>query len=139
MNFKASVSLNEQQILNKVMNDDFGLKAATEWKDILDPFTPRRTGRTVETAEVTPWQIKYDPVAQIDQYWLGEIPSGEHYGKKIYYENREDYFHTSFHYPQWCPAPFHNPLSTGKWDKAAEEAGKKKELYSRLNAYLRSK
>ena len=42
MNVK--VELNEQQIIKKVTNDRFGLLAATEWKRLLDPYTPRDTG-----------------------------------------------------------------------------------------------
>lgn len=140
------IRLDEQRILNKVTNNDFGLVAATEWKKLIDPFTPRRTGRTVESAEVNPWQIKYDPINQKDQYWLwedeyinGYPADGSHYGKEIYYNTSPGFFHTSFRFPAWCPAKFHNPLSTGKWDKAAEQAGKKKELYSILNAHLRTK
>lgn len=138
MKILSKITLNEEQIINKVTNDRFGLKAATEWKKLIDPFTPRRTGRTVESAEVEPFRIKYDPIDQKDQYWLGEPITGKHYGKKIYYEESSTYFHTAFRYPPWCPAPMHNPFSTGKWDEAAVKAGKKTELYRTLNNALRS-
>lgn len=112
------IRLNEQQILNKVTNDKFGLQAATEWKDLIGPYTPRDTGRTEDEAVVAPWTIAYNPVDPV---------TGTHYAQKIYY-GVDINFHTT-----------HNPYATHHWDKAAEQAGKKKELYSRLNAYLRNK
>lgn len=111
------IRLNEQQILNKVTNDNFGLKAATEWKDLIGPYTPRDTGQTEDNAVVSPWTITYNPVGA----------NGYHYAPKIYYGVNLNFQTT------------HNPYATHRWDKAAEQAGKKKELYSRLNAYLRTK
>lgn len=108
---------NEQQILNKVTNDRFGLKAATEWKKLIGPYTPRDTGRTEDEAVVTPWKIRYDPVDPI---------SGRHYARDIYEGIYINFQKT------------HNPYATHHWDMVAEQADKKKELYRELNNALKN-
>lgn len=117
------ISIDEQRILNKVTNDNFGLKAATEWKDLIGPYTPRDTGALEDKAVVAPWTITYNPVGNPSKSY----PLGYHYAPKVYYGEDLNFQKT------------HNPYATHHWDKAAEQAGKKTELYSRLNAYLRTK
>lgn len=112
-----SINVSEDDILRKVKNDSFGLKAATEWKSLIGPFTPRDTGRTEDEAVVTPWTIKYDPV---------DPETGKHYAHGIYYG------------VQYRFQKKNNPYATHHWDKAAEQAGKKTELYQALNDYLKT-
>lgn len=107
-----SVNIDENKILQKITNDNFGLKVATEWKKLIGPFTPRDTGRTEDEAVVYPWQIAYNPVDPI---------TGTHYAQKIYYGVGINFQTT------------HNPYATHHWDKAAEQSGKKTELYDIIN------
>lgn len=109
------VDLNEPKIINKVTNDNFGLYVAKEWKKLINPYTPRDTGRTQETAVVSPWTIVYNPVDPI---------TGKKYAIKIYYG-------VDIRFKK-----IHNPFATHHWDKAAEQAGKKTDLYRELNAHL---
>lgn len=109
------VDLNEPKILNKVTNDTFGLYATQQWKKLINPYTPRDTGRTEETADVQPWRIIYNPV---------DPDTGEHYAYSIYHGIFMRFQKT------------HNPYATHHWDSVAEQAGKKTDLYRELNAYL---
>lgn len=111
------IDINEQNILEKVTNDNLGLQAAKEWKDLIEPYTPRDTGQLEDKAVIAPWTITYNPVSK----------NGYHYARKIYYGVNLNFQTT------------HNPYATHQWDKAAEQAGKKQELCNRLNAYLKSK
>lgn len=115
MRVNVRVDLNYPQIENKVTNDNFGLSAATEWKKLINPYTPRDTGRTEETAVVAPWTIIYNPV---DPF------TGRHYAQEIY-----NGIYTNFQ-------KTHNPYATHHWDIAAEHAGKKTDLYRTLNGIL---
>lgn len=117
MSLKTNVriDLNEPKIENKATNDNFGLVAATEWKKLINPYTPRDTGRTEETAVISPWTIVYNPVDPITK---------QHYAQSIYYGMYMRFQKT------------HNPYATFCWDKAAEQAGKKTDLYRKLNSYL---
>lgn len=112
------VRLNKVRVYNKVDNDDLGLFAAKEWKSLIDPYTPHDTGRTKESAKITPWHIKYDPV---------DPNTGRHYAKKIYYSRFTKFKKVNSPYASW------------NWDQAAVQAGEKAELYRKINAYLRKK
>lgn len=109
------VDLNEPKIMAKVTNDTFGLYAAKQWKNLISPYTPRDTGQLEDTAQVQPWIIIYDPV---------NPKNGYHYAQKVYYGVDLNFQTTN------------NPYATHHWDKAAEQAGKKADLYRELNAYL---
>lgn len=111
----AKVELNEHKILNKVTNDNFGLKVAIEWLKLIGPYTPRDTGRTEEGAIAFPWEIYYNPV---------NPDTGEHYAQKIYYGVNINFQKT------------YNPYATHHWDMAAEQAGEKTELYNIINNQL---
>lgn len=120
MKFKVSVKeirLDEDRIKRKVTNDRFGMKAATEWKKLIGPYTPRDTGRLEETATVSPFTIRYAPANPLNGYV---------YSAKVYYGVGLNFQKT------------HNPYATHHWDKAAEQAGKKTDLYRELNSELRS-
>lgn len=109
------VDLNEPKIILKVTNNTFGLYAAQQWKKLINPYTPRDTGRLEETALIQPWTIIYDP---------SNPKNGYHYAHKVYYGVGLQFQTTN------------NPYATHHWDKAAEQAGKKTDLYKELNAYL---
>lgn len=109
------VDFNEPKIIQKVTNNTLGLYAAQEWKKLINPYTPRDTGRLEETASVQPWTIIYNPSDPI---------TGKHYARKVYYGVGLNFQTTT------------NPYATHHWDKAAEQAGQKDKLYRELNAYL---
>lgn len=111
------IDLNEPKIYAKVTNDRFGMKAATEWKKLIGSYTPRDTGRTEDEAVITPFTITYNPIDPI---------TGKHYAHGIYYGIGLNFQKT------------HNPYATHHWDKAAEQAGKKTDLYRTLNNALRN-
>lgn len=103
------VDLNEAQISRKVQNDRFGLFVANEWKRLIDPYTPRDTGTTQDTAKITSWTITY----------------GTRYARYVYYGVNMNFQHK-------------NPYSTYKWDKAAANAGQVDKLSRTINAALES-
>lgn len=125
----AKVTLNTPQIINKVTNDDFGLDVAAAWADLLSPYTPRDTGRLEDNAIITPFEIYYAPV---------DPETGKCYAADVYYPMYGKNLHR---YPEPPASPPYayakrherNPLSSHYWDKAAEQAGKKTELYSIIN------
>ena len=107
MNIK--LELNEQQIIKKVTNDKFGLLAATEWKRLIDPYTPKDTGMLENNITLRPFEIHYNMPYSVYVYY----GTGKSFQKK-------------------------NPYSTDHWDKAAEGAGQKDKLCRTLNAALSS-
>lgn len=114
-NFEVNISINEPKIINKVTNDSLGLNVAKEWKELISPYTPRDTGRLEETAKLSPWTITYAPANQYN---------GFVYASKVYNGVDLNFQKT------------HNPYATHHWDKAAEQAGKKTELYNIINNKL---
>lgn len=111
----CKVDLNELKIMAKVTNNNFGLYAAEQWKKLISPYTPRDTGKLEDTAQIQPWEIIYDPI---------NPQNGYHYARKVYYGIGLNFQTTN------------NPYATHHWDKAAEQAGKKTDLYRELNTYL---
>lgn len=138
MNLK--IDLNEPRILQKVTNNKFGLLVSTEWKRLIDPYTPKDTGLMVQSVKLRPWEIEYiqpysayqyygelyvDPVTGAggfltDEGWMSrpgvkKIPSG----RSLNYQKN-------------------NPYSTDHWDVKAEQAGQMDKLYRTLNSALQS-
>lgn len=107
MNIK--IELNEPNIIRKVTNDNFGLLAATEWKRLIDPYTPRDTGMLESNVALRPFEIHYQSPYAVYVYY----GTGKNYQRK-------------------------NPYSTDHWDKAAEGAGQKDKLCRILNSALNS-
>lgn len=103
------IDLNEPQIIQKVMSDKFGLTVSTEWKRLLNPYTPRDTGVMEDTARLYPWQIHYLP----------------RYSAYVYYGSYMNF-------------QKNNPYSTYEWDIKAAEAGQLDKLYRTLNNALQS-
>lgn len=117
----GKITLNETKIKNKITNDKVGQIAAEEWKKLINPYTPRDTGALEDKAVVTPWKIAYNPVGNPS----ASYPSGYHYAPKVYYSEALNFQKT------------HNPYATHHWDKAAEQAGQKSNLYRVLNSKLK--
>lgn len=103
------IDLNKPKIFAKVQNDRFGLLVSTEWKRLIDPYTPRDTGTMQDTAKVNPWRIQYI----------------QPYSKYVYY-GRDFMFKKK------------NPYSTYEWDEAAANAGQLDKLTRTLNNALQS-
>lgn len=98
----------------KVQNPKFGLFLSQEWKKLIDPYTPERSGylkgKTGATVSIRPFEIEYKaPYANLD-----------------YYNSRGATFRHDL-------APF----ATDHWDEAAERAGQKDKLIRAANAYLK--
>jgi hypothetical protein len=103
------IDLNEPKILAKVQSDKFGLLVSSEWKRLIDPYTPRDTGIMQETAKLYPNKIHY----------IQPYSSSVYYGKEFNFQKK-------------------NPYSTYEWDVAAENAGQLNKLYRTLNNALQS-
>lgn len=108
------VELDENKIIRKVDNDQFGLLVAKTWRDLIDPYVPYRTGQLAgvegTTVQISPWEIWYKMK----------------YAEYVYFSNGWD-FSKNMH-----------KSATDHWDKAAEQAGQKDKLYRTLNNALQS-
>lgn len=109
---EIQISLNLPNIVEKVTNDEFGTFVSHEWKKLINPDTPYRTGAlsgyTGQTVDELPFKLHYKQT----------------YAEYVY--NSEDWnFNKSFH-----------PAATDHWDIKAEQAGQKDKLYQSLNNYL---
>ena len=103
------IDLNEPKILAKVTNDRFGAFVSSEFKRLIDPYTPRDTGTMQDTAKIYPWKIHYI----------------QPYSARVYYGRDLNFQHK-------------NPYSTYEWDKAAANAGQLDKLTRTLNNALQS-
>ena len=106
---EIKIDLNEPKILEKVTGDKFGLFVSSEWKRLIDPYTPRDTGIMEETATLSPWEIFYK----------------QKYASRVYYGYNFNFQHK-------------NPYSTYEWDIKAAQSGQLNKLYRTLNAGLES-
>jgi hypothetical protein len=108
------VELDESKIIRKVTNDRFGLLVSKTWRDLIDPYVPYRTGSlagvTDQTVTTDPWEIWYRMT----------------YAEYVYFSNK------------WKFSKEMHPSATDHWDKAAEQAGKKEDLYRTLNSALQN-
>lgn len=134
------IDLNEPKILQKVTSDRFGLLTSTEWKRIIDPYTPKDTGLTMESARIYPWRIHYI------QPWSAYVYNGELYVDPV---TGAGGFLTSEGWmsrpgvkkiPSGKPLNYqkNNPYSTDHWDEKADQVGQKEKLYRTLNNALQS-
>ena len=112
---EIKIDLNEPKIIDKVKNDRFGLFVSSEWKRLLDPYTPRDTGTMQDTAKKEPWRIIYDAKAS----------NGKSYASAVYYG-------TDMRFQK------KNPYSTYEWDIKASQSGQLNKLYRTLNNGLQS-
>lgn len=108
MNNGVRIELSEYDFLRVVDNDNFGLYAAQEWKRLISPFTPRRTGTLEDTAIVNPWKIEYiQPYASV-------VYNG-----------------TNFNFRRDA-----NPYATHEWDNAAINAGQGEKLIKAAQKFI---
>ena len=138
---KTEIKLNMPKILNKVENDKFGLFLAHEWKRLINPYTPHRTGNLERNVQYRPFEIEYlspyshyqyegmlyvDPLFKVGGFTKdGGITWYSRPGiKKVSTTTPLNYLKD------------HNPMATDHWDKAAEQAGQKEKLIKAANLYL---
>ena len=139
---RARLELNEPKIIRKVTNDTFGLFLAHEWKRLINPYTPHRTGNLERNVEFSPFKIKYlSPYSQYQYYGVLYVDPLYRVGgftndggitwfsrpgiKKVATSKPLNYLKD------------HNPHATSYWDVAAEKAGQKEKLIQAANLYLR--
>lgn len=139
---KAEVKLNMPRILDKVENDSFGMFLAREWKRLINPYTPHRTGNLERNVQYRPFEIEYMSPYSHYQY------EGNLYVDPLYKVGgfTRDGGITWFSRPGIKKVPTstplnylkdHNPQATDHWDQAAEKAGQKEKLIEAANDYLR--
>lgn len=103
------IDLNEPKIEKKVKNDRLGTFLASEWKRLIDPYTPRDTGNLEGNVRIMPYKIHY----------ITPYATYVYHGRRMTFRQN-------------------NPYSTYEWDKAAEQAGQKNKLCRAANAALKS-
>ena len=113
---EIKIDLNEPKIIDKVKNDRFGLFVSSEWKRLLDPYTPRDTGIMQDTAKREPWKITYRGA---------KTSNGKYYAAYVYYGYDKNFQHK-------------NPYSTYEWDIKASQSGQLDKLYRTLNNGLQN-
>lgn len=136
------VELNSPRILNKVDNNKMGLFLAHEWKRLINPYTPHRTGNLERNVTYKPFEIKYlSPYSHYQYYGMLYVDPLYRVGgftkdggitwytrpgiKKVATTKPLNYLKD------------HNPMATSKWDVAAEKAGQKQKLIKAANLYLK--
>lgn len=107
MNVK--IDINDTQVINKVKNSRFGLFLSTEWKRLIDPYTPRDTGNLQGNVSLQPFKIHYKSPYATYPY----------HGRGMNFQKK-------------------NPYSSAEWDKAAAGAGQTDKLCRAANAALKS-
>ena len=140
-NVKAKVELNVPRILNKVENDKFGLFLAHDWKRLINPYTPHRTGNLERNVTYRPFEIEYlSPYSQYQYYGMLYVDPVYNVGGFT-----KDGGITWFSRPGIKKVPTttplnylkdHNPQATSKWDQAADKAGQREKLIRAANKYL---
>lgn len=115
---EIKINLNEMQIFDKVTNDQLGLFISQTWKKLIDPYTPRKTGRlmgiTGNLVAISPWELHYKV----------------EYASTVYFNKKGVVFVTQ--------GTGRNPFATDHWDIKAEQAGKKNELIKLVNEHIRN-
>lgn len=106
---ELQINFNDPKIREKVTSDKFGMFVSSEWKRLIDPYTPRDTGVMQNTAVLNAWQIHYKT----------KYASRLYKGENFTFQKK-------------------NPYSTYEWDVKAAEAGQLDKLYRILNNGLQS-
>ena len=108
------IKLNEAKIFKKVTNDKFGLFVSQNWKRLIDPYTPNRTGLLIgvtgSTVDIKPFELHYKTI----------------YAEHVYFSEGHNFFKEK------------SPFATDHWDVKAEQAGQKDKLYRTLNSALKT-
>ncbi len=105
---KVNVRIDASKIAQKLTSSDTGMFMAQEWKRLISPFTPRRTGTMEDTAKVSPFTIFYS----------------QPYSAYVYYGNDLTFRRDA------------NPYATHHWDLAAEQSGQAEKLARAIENYL---
>ena len=139
----VKLNLKEQAVKDKVINDDFGLFAANEWKKLIDPYTPHRDGLLKKVVQIRPFEIEYDAVYA--RYIYNGLLMVDPITKKgAFYDPKYGFWSRAGVQKELTDIPLNfrtdmSPFATSHWDQAAAEAGQKTKLYQSLNAYLRQR
>ena len=108
------IDLNEPRIREKVTSNRYGLFVSNEWKRLIDPYTPFRSGQLIgvtgNTVQKLPFKLHYTMS----------------YAGHVYNSNGWNFYKER------------SPYATDHWDIKAEKAGQKDKLYRTLNNALRS-
>ncbi len=135
---KLIINLNDEQILNKLSSNEFGLFVSKEWKKQIDPFTPKETGTLEGNIELLPFGIHYkqnyahymyegivyvDPVTGASGFLTDEGWKSRYGVTKVKSNRKLKYGKV-------------NPYSTDHWDIKAARAGRLRKLYKTLNLAL---
>ena len=108
------IDLNEPKILAKVQNDRFGILVSNEWKRLIDPYTPFRSGQLIgvtgNTVDKKPFKLHYKMS----------------YAEAVYNSNGRNFYKER------------SPYATDHWDIKAAEAGQLDKLTRTLNNALQS-
>lgn len=138
---ELTVKLDEAKILHKVTNDKFGKFVALSWKNIIDPYTPKDNGLLMQNVSIMPNKIHYkSPYAHY--MYEGIVFVDPEYGVGAFYSSdygfwsRKDVKKVPSNPERNFDYQKNNPYATDHWDKAAENAGKKEDLYKTLNRAL---
>lgn len=140
-NAGVKIDLKSEKIYNKLYNDNFGLFLASEWKRLIDPYTPHKNGLLTQLVLYAPFEITYrspyshymyngivyiDPVYKASGFTNdgGETWFSRPGVKKIPSDRRFNYLKDM------------NPYATDHWDQAAAKAGQKNKLVLAANKYL---
>ncbi len=138
---KLKVQINDREVLKKIEGDDLGKFASHEWKRIINPYTPHRTGNLERNVEYKPWEFIYlsphglyvyngslfvDPKYKVGGFTNdGGITYFSRPGiKKINSGKPLNY------------SKEHNPKATKEWDKAAIRDKKDRTLARAMQGWV---
>lgn len=143
MSIDIRVNIDGEKIAERLTNDRFGRLVSTEWKRLIDPYTPWDTGQLMQNVEILPFALHYkqpyahyiytgevyvDPVYKVGGFYdpmygwwsrpgVEKVPSGRSFA----------HFNTN-----------HNPNATDHWDEVAAMSGQLDKLTQTLENALQS-
>lgn len=137
---KLDIKINYNEIMKKVGGDDLGTFASHEWKRIITPYTPHKTGNLERNVEYRPWEFIYlspysfyvyagslfvDPKYKVGGFTKDGITYFSRPGvKKINSGKPLNY------------SKEHNPKATKEWDKAAIRDKQDKKLARAMQGWV---
>ena len=154
MNYDVKVELNYPKIIDKVTNDEFGIKLATEWKKLIDPYTPRKSGSLESSVNIRPFEIEYtsvyahyqymgevyeDPLYHVAGWIVGGTAPNEIWRSRKGIKKVKRTVSIGNRYQYLVYSREFNPEAIDHWDLQAKEAGQMNKLYQVMNDYLRNK
>lgn len=137
---KLDVKIKDKEILKIIEGDDLGEFASHEWKRIINPYTPHKTGNLERNVEYQPWKFTYlspysyyiyngslfvDPKYKVGGFtkdgitWFSRpCVKKINSGKPLNYSKE------------------HNPKATKEWDKAAIRDKQDKKLANAMQGWV---